>query len=196
MTLDSERWIFTRRFLAKKGQKNFLKRLDEARNSFPELEGQTVKVGITINVDGKADTKSKAVYFKSRNVSYYVIGHELTHLLQEMGKVPKGERSCDIYTLARRIDFCDEAPTYVKVPRRLLDERGFIRKEFRGMVHETAKTAVTMRELGRRNYISWFEKTLEDILVNKGTEQGKTFKSRESDNEMLLPQTTLKDYIG
>jgi hypothetical protein len=158
-----QRWVFTKRFLAKKGQKNFLKRLDKARDFFPELEGYTIKVGITLNVDGKADSKSKAIFFKSRNVSYYVIGHELTHLLQEMELVPKGERSCDIFTLARRVEFCDEAPNYVKVPGRFLNENRKIRREFRGMVHETAKTAVLMRGMGRRNYISWFEKNLEDV---------------------------------
>jgi hypothetical protein len=160
---SKEKWTFTRRFSAKKGQKNFLGRLDKARGFFPELEGFTIKVGTTINVDGKADLKSEAIFFRCRNVSFYVIGHELTHLLQEMETVPKGERSCDIYTLARGIEFCDEAPNYVKVPRRFLDEKRFIRREFRGMVHETAKSAVIMRGLGRKKYISWFEKTLEEV---------------------------------
>lgn len=148
----------------------FLKRLDKARNFFPELQGETVKVGITVNVDGKADSKSKAVYFRSRNVSFYVIGHELTHLLQEMGTVPKGERSCDIYVLARGVEFCDEAPNYLKVPKRLMDGRRYIRREFRGLVHETAKAAITMRALGKRQYISWFEKELEDIFDLKSRE--------------------------
>lgn len=194
MNLDGNRWTFTRKFKAKKGQSRFLKRLDEARSFFPELEGETVKVGITINVDGKADLKGKAIYFRSRNVSFYVMGHELTHLLQEMGKVPKGERSCDIYTMARRVKFCDEAPSYVKVPKRLLDEKGFIRKEFRGLVHETAKTALDMKKFGRRKYISWFEKTLGEVCGDDKAEDSK-YSLGESPTKQGC-QTILEDFLG
>jgi len=161
--MDGKQWTFTRKFKSKKGQSRFLKRLNEARSYFPELEGETVKVGITINAPGKADIVGKGVFFRSRNVSYYVMGHELTHLLQGSGHVPKGERSCDLFTLARRVEFCDEAPNYIKVPKRLLDGRGYIRKEFRGMVHETAKAALVRKEMGRKNYIAWFEKELPSI---------------------------------
>ena len=169
MTVDkeSQRWTFTSRFLAKKGQARFLQRLERARSFFPELDGHTVKVGTTINVPGKADSKSKAIYFRSRNVSNYVLGHELTHLLQEMGEVPKGERSCDIFALARRVEFCDEAPNYLKIPRGLQDGNGFIKKEFRDLVHDTARTAINMRKSGNRRYISWFERTLKNSLVKE-----------------------------
>ena len=125
MHADGNRWTFTRKFAKKKGQSKFLQRLDEVRSYFPELDGHTVKVGITINADGKADLIGKAVYFRSRNVSYYVIGHELTHLLQEMEGLPKSERSCDIFTMARGVLFCDEAPNYVKIPKRMVDEKEF-----------------------------------------------------------------------
>ncbi|MEE9150247.1 MAG: hypothetical protein V3U20_00235 [Thermoplasmata archaeon] len=196
MHLNGNRWSFTRRFKAKKGQSRFLDRLDLARNLFPELDSETVKVGITLNADGKADSKSKAVYFRSRNVSFYVMGHELTHLLQESGKVPKGERSCDIYTLARRDRFCDESPNYVKVPKRLLDEKGFIRMEYRGLVHETAKTALTLRSSGRKRYISLFEKTLEEIC-GKGSENQVTPSKPPGRNSInLQAQTRLEDFIG
>jgi hypothetical protein len=194
MNLDGDRWTFTRKFKAKKGQSRFLKRLDEARSFFPELEGETVKVGITINADGKADLKSKAVYFRSRNVSFYVMGHELTHLLQEMGKVPKGERSCDIYALARRVEFCDEAPNYVKVPKRLLDEKGFIRKEYRGLVHESAKTALEMRNLGKKKYISWFEKNLVEICGEGRGEKEGTSEPQGPISKNPSLQTKLDDF--
>jgi len=163
--MDGDRWSFTWKFAKKKGQSKFLRRLNEARSYFPELKDEKIKVGITVNVDGKADPQGRAIYFKSRNVSFYVMGHELSHLLQEMGKIPKGERSCDLFTLARSTVFCDEVPSYVKVPKRLLDGKGYIRKEFRGMVHETAKTAVRMRKQGKKKYILLFEKILEDICL-------------------------------
>lgn len=194
MNLDGKRWSFTRKFKVKKGQTRFLKRLDKARSFFPELDGETVKVGITLNADGKADSKSKAIYFRSRNVSFYVIGHELTHLLQEMNRVPKGERSCDIYTLARRVEFCDEAPNYVKLPRRLKDEKGFIRREFRGMVHEMAKTAVTMRSIGKRKYISWFESSLEDICKKQNEIKGSPFEFKVLISKRFSTQSKLEDF--
>jgi hypothetical protein len=195
MNLDGNRWTFTRKFKAKKGQTRFLKRLEKARSYFPELYGETVKVGITINVDGKADLKSKAIYFRSRNVSFYVMGHELTHLLQEMDKVPKGERSCDIFTLARRVEFCDEAPNYVKVPKRLLDEKGFVRKEYRGLVHETAKTALEMRKMGKKKYMSWFEKNLIEICgeVRGGEDETSEPQGMIRKNPSL--QTKIEDFL-
>ena len=198
MTLDErrQRWTFTSRFLAKKGQTKFLKRLEEARNFFPELESETVKVGITINVPGKADLKSKAVYFRSRNVSSYVIGHELTHLLQETGGVPKGERSCDVYTLARNVEFCDEVPNYVKVPKRLQDGDRFIKKEFRDLVHETARTALALRSSGKKRYISWFEKTLQDSLDMEDRVLGVDFGRNVGSSKKGPAQMRLDDFLG
>jgi hypothetical protein len=193
MHVDGKQWIFTRKFKSKKGQSRFLKRLDVARSYFPELAGETVKVGITINAPGKADIVGKGVFFRSRNVSNYVMGHELTHLLQGSGHVPKGERSCDLFTLARQVEFCDEAPNYIKVPRRLLDDRRFIRTEFRGMVHETAKAALVRREMGRKNYIAWFEKELSDIcggVTSKPLEPPK----RKKDKPFRADQRTLEHY--
>jgi hypothetical protein len=183
MNLDGNQWTFTRKF-------------NVARSFFPELEGKTVKVGITINVDGKADLKSKAVFFRSRNVSFYVMGHELTHLLQETDKVPKGERSCDIFTLARRVEFCDEAPSYVKVPKRLLDEKGFVRKEYRGLVHETAKTALEMRKMGKKKYISWFEKNLVEICGDESEKKTDFFKSQDRFSKVISGQTTMENFLG
>ncbi|UCE39123.1 MAG: hypothetical protein JSW00_07875 [Thermoplasmata archaeon] len=195
MHSDGNRWTFTRKFAKKKGQSRFLKRLYEARNYFPELACETVKVGITVNADGKADLKGKAVFFRSRNVSYYVIGHELTHLLQEAGDVPKGERSCDIYTMARELKFCDEAPNYVKVPKRLLDDRGFIRKEYRGLVHETAKTALIMKNMGKKRYISWFERNLVEICGGDDRNKIDFFRQKECVSGKILLQTRINDFI-
>lgn len=181
MTVLAKRWTFTSRFKKKKGQGRFLERLNQARSYFPELEELTVKVGTTVNVDGKADSINHAIYFKSRNVSFYVMGHELTHLLQGSGKVPKGERSCDIYTLAREVKFCDEAPSYLKIPKRMLDDNGFIQERYRILVHYTAKRAINMRGSGKRRYISLFEKELEEGAI------------KENDS---YAQTKLEDFIS
>jgi hypothetical protein len=194
MHLDGKPWTFTRKFAAKKGQSRFLKRLDEVRSHFPELDGQTVKIGITINAPGKADLENSGVFFRSRNVSNYVIGHEFTHLLQGMGKVPAGERSCDVFTLARSIEFCDQGPNYLKIPKRLLDEKGFIRKELRGLVHETAKAAVLRRKAGKRRYISWFENSLVDICKENG-KGAAVCELKDKSFEKLLGQTRRDNFI-
>ncbi len=195
MHADGNRWTFTRKFAKKKGQSKFLQRLDEVRSYFPELDGHTVKVGITINADGKADIIGKAVYFRSRNVSYYVIGHELTHLLQEMEGLPKSERSCDIFTMARGVLFCDEAPNYVKVPKRMIDEKGFIKYDFREFVHGTARIAVNLKNSGERRYIQWFERTLKELMVKDAQNQEEIFELPEWILLQEPKQTTLKEFF-
>lgn len=195
MSLDGKRWTYTRYFAKKKGQSRFLMRLDEARSYFPELDGITVKVGITINADGKADLEAKAVFFRSRNVSYYVMGHELTHLLQEIQELPKSERSCDIFTMARTVLFCDESPNYVKVPKGMMDENSFILEHYRGFVHRTAKSSAALRRAGKKFYISWFERTLEDALEIEEKEQ---FSNLETPEWMTIneqKQTTIEEFF-
>ena len=195
MHTDGNRWTFTRRFSKKKGQSKFLERLNEARSYFPELDGHTVKVGITLNADGKADLIGKGVYFRSRNVSYYVMGHELTHLLQEMEGLPKSERSCDIFTMARGVIFCDEDPNYVKVPKRMMEEKGFIRDDFREFVHGTARIAVNLKNSGERHYIQWFERTLKESIVKDVIYHGEAFELPEWILDQELKQTTLEEFF-
>jgi hypothetical protein len=195
MHMDGKPWIFTRNFAKKKGQSKFLARLDEARSYFPELNRQPIKLGITINADGKADLEGKGVFFRSRNVSFYVMGHELTHLLQEIQGLPKSERSCDIFTMARTTLFCDESPNYVNVPKEMIDENGYILEQYREFVHKTAKSASALRRAGKRFYITWFERTLETALEIEAKEQYETFETPEW---MLLQepiQTTLEEFL-
>jgi hypothetical protein len=158
MTEDVPRWRFTRRLARKKGQGRLFAKLDEARDLFPELEGRTISVGVSERADGQASTEEWAIWLRSRNISYYVIGHELTHLLQGGRGVPEGERSCDVYTLARSDLFCDEAPTYLDLPSSVVTHNGWVRVGRRYMLHHLAQEAVDERAKGRRNYIKWFEK--------------------------------------
>jgi hypothetical protein len=195
MHTDGNRWTFTRKFAKKKGQSNFLKRLDEARSYFPELDGHTVKIGITINADGKADLIGKGVFFRSRNVSYYVMGHELTHLLQEMEGLPKSERSCDIFTMARGALFCDESPNYVKIPKRMVDEKGFIRNDYREFIHGMARIAVNLKNSGERRYIQWFERTLKELMVKDVYTQEEGLELPEWIVLQEPNQTTLEEFF-
>jgi hypothetical protein len=93
-------------------------------------------------------------------VSDYVLGHELTHLVQEVAGLPTTERSCDILTMARAVAFCDEKPYYVSIPDSMITDNGFILDRYRGFIHQTAQLATAMRKKGKRNYIKWFEQAL------------------------------------
>lgn len=87
-----------------------------------------------------------------------VLAHETMHALQYARRtIPYGERSCDLYMLARLPTkfYPREREFYVKVPQRILSatpER----------IRETAQRAIELRNSGTRNYIVWFEKQLMD----------------------------------
>jgi len=150
-------WRLTTKLADKKGQKRLFEKLDIARELFPELKGRTITVGVSLRAAGLACTERWSIWFKSRNVSFYVIGHELTHLLQGGRGVPEGEKSCDVYTMARSDMFCDQAPYYLKLPASVVTHTGWIRVGRRYMLHHLAKEAIVERDKGKRNYIKWFE---------------------------------------
>jgi len=93
-------------------------RLTRSLAEFPELADRTVSVGVTKYADGTADAEQMRIRLRvqrGRPVSYFTIGHELTHLLQNGGLslVPDGEVQCDVWTLARSELFLDDAPGYL-----------------------------------------------------------------------------------
>ncbi len=113
-----------------------MRMLETSLREFPELEGKTLTVGYTRSYLGAAFTPAlvgvdapMGIWLRARNLVYNTIGHELTHLVQGLShvphkrasrpvvKIPGGEKQCDIWTLARSGLFCDDAPTYLKLPR-------------------------------------------------------------------------------
>jgi hypothetical protein len=81
-------------------------RLDRSLAESPELTDTKIKVGLTRSADGTAEAENMVIRLNVRRrkpVSYFTIGHELTHLLQSggLGIVPSGEIQCDVWTLAR-----------------------------------------------------------------------------------------------
>lgn len=85
-----------------------------------------------------------------------VLAHETMHALQHAKRtIPYGERSCDIYMLARLPTefYPREREFYVKVPQRILSKAP-------EQVKETAEKAIELRNSGTRNYIVWFENEL------------------------------------
>jgi hypothetical protein len=93
-------------------------RLARSLAEFPELADRTITVGLTNWAEGTAEAEHMRIRLRVRRrkpVSYFTIGHELTHLLQPggLGFVPSGEVQCDVWTLARSELFLDDAPTYL-----------------------------------------------------------------------------------
>jgi hypothetical protein len=132
---------------------------------FPELGDDPVTVGVTASrwLDGLAIPSERFIRlnpFRRRMVTYFTIGHELTHLLQPPGLalIPSGEVQCDIWTLARDGLFLDEKPTYLQVN---CDGRSW-RRHARA-VHRLCRRAIDERTRNRR-YIVWLRQQLDDYF--------------------------------
>jgi len=125
---------------------------------FPELSGKTITVGYTRAHLGAAIREQMTIRLRVRNVCYNTIGHELTHLLQGTGEIPEGEKQCDIWTLARSSLFCDDAPTYLKLPLRVR----LLWPQYAMAVRELCLQAIALRK-SRRNYIQWLERELHQL---------------------------------
>jgi hypothetical protein len=139
---------------------------------FPELKEATITVGYTRKHLGSATViyrsgalVSLIIRLRARKVTYQTIGHELTHLIQGLAygdrtgarsvdpeKIPSGEKQCDIWTLARDLLFCDDAPTYIKMPR-LIRERW---ADYALSVRDLCIAAIEKRHI-HRQYIRWLE---------------------------------------
>ena len=146
--------------------------IERSLQLFPELKDTVITVGYTRKHLGSATVISRKgiiermiIRLKVRKVTYQTIGHELTHLIQGLAhgdrsrsraadpdKIPSGEKQCDIWTLARDPLFCDDAPTYIKMPR-ILRERW---PDYAESVRELCIAAIEKRHT-QRQYIRWLE---------------------------------------
>jgi hypothetical protein len=105
------------------------------------------------------------ITFAKPDPSFHVIAHEITHEVQDrrLG-VPFGERSCDLYTIARSIMFTDESPSYLNTPHTgQVNLWEFLRNE----AVLLAREAITRRGKGERNYIVWWEREMLKIAKQK-----------------------------
>jgi hypothetical protein len=136
-------------------------RLERALALFPELGEERVTVGVTASprLDGLAYPSERLIRlnpYRRRMVTYFTIGHELTHLLQPpgLGLIPSGEVQCDIWTIARDPLFLDEKPCYLEIN---CDGRAWRRHAH--PVRELCRRAIEVRKLNRR-YIAWLRERL------------------------------------
>jgi len=137
-----------------------LKRLSYARRFFPELGDRKIRVGLTRVASGMAIPGGHEIWFNPNQISYHAIAHEFVHLLQGNHNIPSGERSCDVFSLARHWTLNDTAPYYVHVPRHFMDSDGNILPPYARLIYEVAKRSIEMKQNGTRNYIAYFERTL------------------------------------
>src|SRR3990170_2353588 len=96
----------------------------------------------------------------------YTIPHELTHLLQvPLRLVPDGERSCDVYAMARAGDRFLVPPGYVRVPPGARED--WDRWSLTAAV--LARAALTQREEGTRTYVAWWERSFRALVEPPST---------------------------
>lgn len=167
--------------------------IDRSLRFFPELDGATITIGYTRKHLGSATVifRRKKIHrliirLRVRRVTYQTIGHELTHLVQglEHGdrtrytappNVPSGEQQCDIWTLARDPLFCDDAPTYINLPRTVRENWAV----YATRVRELCIAAIEKRRT-HRFYIRWLERQLERLAQAPQAEQHRP-------GQLLLP---------
>jgi hypothetical protein len=160
---------------------------------FPELKDTTITVGYTRKHLGSATVIYRKgviarliIRLKVRKVTYQTIGHELTHLIQGLShgdrsrsadpaKVPAGEKQCDIWTLARDPLFCDDPPTYIKMPRVIREQWPDYASEVRALC-----IAAIEKRHTQRFYIRWLEGEIRKLAKNPRPKQ------REA-NQLSLP---------
>jgi hypothetical protein len=170
-------FTFTPR-MKKRLSKRVIDMLQNALRQFPELQGKKITVGYTSAHLGSAlvplrpeAAKKLTIRLKVKTLTYNTIGHEMTHLLQGLTKIhwkekkvgkaetiPYGEKQCDIWTLARSNLFCDDAPTYIRLPRTIRENWPAYAPAVRRLC-----IAALARRKTHRLYIQWLESCLKAL---------------------------------
>lgn len=150
----------SRSLLTHPSSPRILKMLSYVLRFFPELRDETIVVGVTKGADGRAVVGAPRIWLNPRLLCYHTIAHELVHVLQGRFGIPSGERSCDLYALARDATLVDMKPAYLKVSEHAFDPDGKPLSGVAQVITMTAREALEKRSSGYRRYISWFEKTI------------------------------------
>lgn len=169
--VSGPRVVFTP-LMKKRLDRRVLAMLQRALSCFPELRDRTITVGYSRSNlgsaawsdDAKADPRL-TIRLKVKGLTYNTIGHELTHLVQALARlaargfgsgagaaIPSGEKQCDVWTLARSSLFCDDAPSYLKLPRAIRENWPRYAKEVRGLC-----LAAIEKRRRYRFYLRWLE---------------------------------------
>jgi len=156
-------WTFSRLVLRSPHRARIRERLEFVRSFFPELDEVTVRVGLVrrrgILGWGSLDPEQPGVWVRPRRLEHFTIAHELTHLLQARDLVPRGERACDLWALARSPLLVDHPPCYLALPRELR-RMGRLEAAHAQLLHEAARRALAARQAGNRRYLLGFERDI------------------------------------
>jgi len=165
-------WTFSRFVQRSPHQRRIREHLEFVRRFFPELDSTTIRIGLVrkrgIMGWGSLDPERPGVWVRPRRLDYFTIAHEFTHLLQARGLVPHGERSCDLFALARSALLVDAPPGYLKMPK-AIRYRARLEPEHGKLLHDLAKEALEARELGDRRYLTRFEQAAAEAFGERWT---------------------------
>jgi len=157
--LAPPRWSFSRLVLRSRHFERIRERIEFVRGFFPEMAGVTIRVGLAQKRGvlgwGSLDPERPGIWIRPRRIELFTIAHEMTHLLQARGIVPRGERQCDLWAMARSPLVIDSPPSYLKLPRRLKQRP--VRTDHATLLHRLARECVDARERGDRRYLQMFE---------------------------------------
>lgn len=163
--------VFTR-LMKKRLTRRALAMLEVALRQFPELDGKSITIGYTRAHLGSAvlprhpGPESKlTIRLQIPRLTYNTIGHELTHLIQGLSRqsavasrIPGGERQCDLWTLARSNLFCDDAPSYLRLPRVVREKW----PRYSRSVRSLCVAAIEKRKT-YRFYLRWLETRIRQL---------------------------------
>ncbi len=180
--VDEGDFVLTRPLARHRRRRSLVEKLRYVRRFFPELDGQTIRVGLTRSAAGLAVPGGAEVWINPSQTSYQTLAHEFIHLLQGKHDIPGGERSCDVFALARHWTLNDSPPYYVRLPREYQTSSGRIRPDSARLIYMIARHAVGLRRAGTRNYIAYFEKTLARLrCASPRPERGEADERRGTD---------------
>ena len=165
-------WKFSRLVLRSPHFARIRERLEYVRSFFPEIEALTIGVGLALKRGvlgwGSLDPDAPGVWVRPRRIDCFTVAHEFTHLLQARGLVPRGERACDLWALARSPLLVDQAPGYLRVPAPLRRLRRLAARDA-ALLHIAACRAIEARGHGERRYLLRFER---EVAETWGRSQG------------------------
>lgn len=132
--------------------------VNECLKYFPELSGKPLRIGLTKSYLGTATRGEGKINLNPRNLTYNTIGHELLHLVQGTGGIPEGEKSCDVFAIARGSIFLDRPPTYLRIPKRIKDDW----EKYRTEVHRLCIQSLELRKQ-KKKYMVWLEREIKRL---------------------------------
>lgn len=155
------RWRFSRLVEKSPHAARIRERLEFVRAFFPELDGLTIRVGLVLKPGvlgwGSLDPEQPGIWVRPRRLETFTVAHEFVHLLQARELVPRGERSCDLWALARSPLLVDHAPGYLDLPDSVRRQRP-LDTDTAVTLSRLAREAIAAREGGDRRYLVRFER--------------------------------------